>query len=178
MAPFVRRGTMPAETGWAMSTSVGEVVQHGGPTPATGGLLDALPAYEAACLAVEAGRLGDPAQAANLLARWFEGVALLDAISRAKSDAEPRLIAAMTHLATAWLSPRYAGEPRTAMHGRIAQLRPVEQNELQVDLCEKNSQYGLTPDERGDLDRLLEFFHSLQTVLNSAIRSSSPPRTS
>ena len=45
------------------------------------------------------------------------------------------------------------------------------------DLCEKNSEYGLTPDERGELDRLMEFFDALQTVLNSAIRSL-PPRTS
>lgn len=169
-----------------MSTTADQAVELANRSPSAPRVLsDGLPAYEAACLAVAAERLDDPAESATLLARWFDGVALLDAISQAKSgagrpghgDAEPRVVAAMTHLATAWLSPRFAGEPRPAMHGRIAQLRPVEQNARQVDLCEKNSEYGLTPDERGELDRLMEFFDALQTVLNSAIRSL-PPRTS
>ena len=98
-----------------MSTTVDHAVQLGDrPSPSVRGFLDGLPAYEKACFAVEAARLSDPEQSAALLARWFDGVALLDAISRAKSDAgrpdgvggdaEPRVVAALTHLATAWLS--------------------------------------------------------------------------
>jgi len=155
--------------------SVGEAVQHGGGlSPGVRGLLDGLPAYEAACHAVEAARLGDPAQSATLLARWFEGVALLDALSRVKSDPEPRLTAAMTHLATAWLSPRSVGEPRTVTRERIPSLRPIEQSEPFQDLMGKNNEGTLTPDERREFLRLHEFYDTLQSVLTEAIHATFP----
>ena len=168
-----------------MSTTVDHAVQLGDrPSPSVRGLLDGLPAYEKACFAVEAARLGEPEQSAALLARWFDGVALLDAISRAKSDAgrtdgvggdaEPRVVAALTHLATAWLSPRFAGEPRTAIHDRIARLRPVEQNERMGDLFDKRNEGALTADERSELNRLGQFFTDLQPILTQAVTSLPP----
>lgn len=176
---------MPPETRWAMSTTVDHAVQLGGrPPPPVRGLLDGLPAYETACFAVEAARLGDPEQSAALLARWFDGVALLDAITREKSgaarpdgvggDAEPRVVAAMTHLATAWLSPRFEGEPRTAIRRRIRSLRPVEQNERMGDLFDKRNEGTLATEEKAELYRLGQFFEDLQPILNKAIMSLPP----
>ncbi len=144
------------------------------PTPRE--LLDGLPAYEAACFAVEAARLGEPDQSATLLAYWFDGVALLDAISQAGhgGGAEPRVVAAMTHLATAWLTPRFAGEPRHGIHDRIAQLRPIEQNERMGELFGKRNEGTLSADEKAELYRLGQFFTDLQPILNKAITSLPP----
>ena len=153
-----------------MSTTVDQAAELGGRSPPTpSGLLDGVPAFERAGLAVESARLSEPDGSATLLARWFDGVALLDALSRAKSDAEPRLVAAMTRLATAWLSPRFAGEPRTVSRKRIASLRPAEPSERLRELMGKNTEGTLTPEERGDFLRLHKFFETLQDIVDAAL---------
>ena len=160
-----------------MNTTAAQAVEPGGrvsPTPHQP--FDGLPAFEVACLAVEASRLGDPEESARLLARWSDGVALLDPLSlgRVGGEAQPRVVAAMTHLATAWLSPRFAGEPQPAIHARIAQLRPIEQNERMGELFDKRNEGELTADERSELYRLGQFFTDLQPILNKAIMSQPP----
>ena len=67
-----------------------------------------------------------------------------------------------------------AGEPRPAMHARIAQLRPVEQNERMGELFDKRNEGELTADERSELYRLGQFFTDLQPILNKAIMSLPP----
>lgn len=138
-------------------------------------LTGGLPAFEQACAAIDATRLGDPAESARLLALWFDGVALLDATSQGKSGvAQPRVVAAMTRLATAWLAPRFAGEPRPAIHARIADLRPVEQNERMGELFDKRNEGTLAADEKAELYRLGQFFEDLQPILNQAIMALPP----
>ena len=162
-----------------MSTSADQAIGFGGrPFPTPHQLFDGLPAFEQACVAVEASRLGDPVESATLLARWHDGVALLDAIFRAKSDAsrpahgdgsEPRIVAAMTRLATAWLSPRFAGEPRVVSRKRIASLRPVGPSERLRELMSKNTEGTLTPEERSEFLRLHKFFETLQDIVDAAL---------
>jgi len=173
---------------WVMVRTGQQTAEVGDRSPlATRELLDNLPAFEAACAAVEPNRLNEPEQSAQLLARWFDGVSLLDTISRVKSDAsrpdrdgsaaEPRVVAAMTRVATAWLSPRFAGEPRIDCRKRIPSLRPVEQSLRLQELMGKNTEGTLTPDERGEFERLHEFFDTLQSILTEAVHATFPPKS-
>ena len=80
----------------------------------------------------------------------------------------------MTRLATAWLSPRFAGEPRRGIHARIESLRPVEQNERMGELFDKRNEGVLAADEKAELYRLGQFFEDLQPILNQAIMALPP----
>lgn len=145
-------------------------------------LTGSMPAFERMCSRSRADDMSGPEGRQRLLEIWLAGVEILDAISLQRDDAsldelERRCVAGMSGLATTWLAPRFEGEPRPAIRDRIANLRPVEQNERQQDLCEKNSEGSLTVKEWGELQRTLGFFDTLQSILGEAIRSNFPRKS-
>lgn len=85
------------------------------------------------------------------------------------ADAKPRYIAAMTQLAGAWLHPRFAGEPRSEIRKRIADLRPAYESAELIELMGKNTEGTLTPVERDEFTRLHKFFEILQDIVDTAL---------
>ena len=96
-----------------------------------------IPSFERACSRISSAPLDDAHRQAECLKAWEFGVPLVDWVSTWNwgttlpniggrvadlfprhhsflKSVGPRYLAAMTQLATAWLSPRFAGEPRPA----------------------------------------------------------------
>ena len=128
--------------------------------------------YERACAGFDPLR---PDARAEVERHWRDGVALWHELHPAgqvaplSPDKLARLQAAMTRVATCWLAPRYAGEPREPIYARISNLRPAEEGERLQDLMENNSEGTISQDEGRELARLSQFFQSLQPILNAAI---------
>ena len=118
----------------------------------------------------------------EVVGRWRDGVALWHALR--PTGVVPtefgrefaRLKSAMTRIATTWLAPRYAGEPRDTIYARIPSLRPVAENERLQELMEKNNEGVISPEEHGELVHLNDFFDTLQPVLCDALLAL-PPRS-
>ena len=114
---------------------------------------------------------------------WRDGVVIWHELSPAGQVSPPsatkfaRLQSAMTRIATSWLAPRYDGEPREPIYGRIPSLRPAAENDRLQELMEKNTEGTLSPEEYAELIHLNGFFQTLQPILNSAILAL-PPRSS
>ena len=85
------------------------------------------------------------------------------------ADAKPRYIAAMTQLAVAWLTPRFAEEPRNEIRKRVADLRPAYESAELIELMGKNTEGMLTPVERNEFLRLHKFFEMLQDIVDTAL---------
>ena len=148
--------------------------------------------FERACSQISSAPLDDAHRQSEYLKAWQFGVPLIDWVSTWNwgtslpdiggrvadlfprhysflKSVGPRYLAAMTQLATAWLSPRFAGEPRTATRQRIPSLKPVDQSLRLQELMGKNTEETLTPDERGEFERLHEFFETLQDIIDAAL---------
>lgn len=155
-----------------------------------------LPMFELACSAVGSVPLVDARLQAVCLEVWNFGVPMVswiclmdwgksipDTAKRLEkifgthqthlADAKPRYIAAMTQLAVAWLTPRFAGESRNEIRKRVADLRPAYEAAELVKLMGKNTDGTLTPVERNEFMRLQNFFEMLQDIVDAALYPSS-----
>ena len=151
-----------------------------------------LPMFELACSAVGSVSLIDARLQAVCLEVWNFGVPMVSWICLMEwgktvpdlghrlekifgahqarlAHAKPRYMAAMTQLAAAWLSPRFAGEPRSEIRKRIADLRPAYESAELIKFMDKNTEGTLTSLERDELLRLHKFFETLQDIVDAAL---------
>ena len=151
-----------------------------------------IPIFERVCLRISTTPLNDAHRQTECLNAWHCGIPLVDWIStwnwltslpddggRAAallpryhallSSVGPRYLAGMTQLATAWLSPRFAGEPRNEIRKRVADLRPAYESAELIELMGKNTEGMLTPVERNEFLRLHKFFEMLQDIVDTAL---------
>lgn len=132
--------------------------------------------FEKACAGFDPLRLRESAARTELERHWRDGVGLLTGLDRAGDllDELPRLRAAMTSLATTWLTPRSPGETRDRIVERIAALKVPELNDRLAELRPKNTEGTLTAGERAEFERLHDRLDFLQDALSAAIHALPP----
>ena len=151
-----------------------------------------IPLFERACSQISSAPLNDAVWQADCLDTWHLGVPLIDWITTCRYESrllnvvdrsaeafprhrefvrsiEARYLVAMTQLATAWLSPWFAGETRTAIRQRVPSLRPAAQSLRLQELMGKNTEGSLAPEEGGEFEQLHEFFETLQDIVDAAL---------